>query len=413
MTETEPSSIKVFAEYLNNLRAVNLYVTLPIELFDGPPPKLFVNSGIITFPKLGSVKIVLQDLDIENCTDVGPRSLDKSTLCYRLLVKPAAGQGSAAAEIVQNFEKTVDEGARNLVKNSINKIALKEGEKYQISCRFCENTLSGIVSFDRIRPLPSRNWVENAHELWYCHPPEGSGLGQDVAVRLDKINLEQESIQSKSIVELLQNPDLNYLFYGPCNWALNKSIVEGVIRQGVKAECKKCSSELGSFTSESCVKIWDYGVRWSIEETKTDPKTRAFDSFKRIVFATIYELSDHPTFRFTLSSVEKGNSVFLWNIDRNLQIYEQTTVNPESHDTIPLEKRKVAKFFFAQTVNDELLVSDPREVVIVRESEENEESILTVPDFVYKVGVEKLKETGLVYSRSAQSLQCGYLVFEL
>lgn len=445
MEQTDHKSIRVFAEYLSNLRAVNLYITLDSNYLDpSVTPVLSINSNVIQIPGLGRFKIVLNELNLEDCNDLPPRSLDNNILCYRLVVKPETFRGSVAAEIVSNFEKTVDEGAKNLVKNSINNVALKEGTFYRLECRFCSKFLSESVKFDRIRPLPSKNWVENASELWYCHPPEptnSQGLHQDMSARLNKMHLENSN-QNKSIVELLKNPDLNYCFYGPCNWAVNKDIVKFVCRNdslencGVsRADCSHCGNELGSFTSENCVKIWDYGVRWVensdactqtqdsnthvVEEASSTADNseittnRAFLNFKSIVFATIYELSDHPTFRFTVSSIFKGNSIFLWNIDRNLTVYPQKSVELTSGETTILERSKVAKFFFAVRVNNLVNISDPREVLIIQESEQNEQSILTIPDYVYKVGVDKLKATSVMYSRNEQTLQCGFLPYDV
>ncbi|CAL8090109.1 unnamed protein product [Orchesella dallaii] len=409
-SKSDIKSIKVFAEYLHNLRAVNLYVFVPnYVLDDSRIAVVSVNSNKIEW--------ILDDE----------------------FVKPESGYGSTGVEVVSNFEKTVDEGAKNLVKNSINNVALKEGTLYRIKCRFCSNFLSESVKFDRIRPLPSKNWVENAHELWFCHPPESGApvLHQDMSARLDKINLAtssedgpSSSDSSKTIVELLKCPDKNYCFYGPCNWAINKDLVSSVERNSaddnlvILAECPDCGNEIGNFTSEFCVKLWDYGVEWveqiqaltnpiSNQEGQSSAADRAVHNFKSIVYATIYELSDHPTFRFTVTSSSRGNSLFLWNIDRNLSVYEQKSVSVNANDFTILKRSKVAKFFFAVKEDNVSPITDPREILIIQESEQNEQNILTLPKFVYKAGVETLRSTSMLYSREEQSLQCGYLIYDV
>ncbi|ODM89692.1 m7GpppX diphosphatase, partial [Orchesella cincta] len=445
-SSSDTKSIKVFAEYLHNLRAVNLYVFVPNYVLDDSRVavvSVYSNKIELILSDECTCKLILEGLLLQDCCKLPPRTLSKGVLCYRLVVKPESGYGSTGAEVVSNFEKTVDEGAKNLVKNSINTVALKEGTLYRIKCRFCSNFLSESVKFDRIRPLPSNNWVENAHELWFCHPPETGHapvLHQDVSARLDKINLSKggdedqssSSDASKTIVELLKCPDKNYCFYGPCNWAINKDIANGVQKNTSftdnpipRADCLHCNNEIGSFTSEFCVKIWDYGVEWvdqaqlltNTEGIQKEPSnsatSRLAQNFKSIAFATIYELSDHPTFRFTVTSTCKGNSLFLWNIDRNLSVYEQEAVSLNADDFTVLKQCKVAKFFFAVKENNVSLITDPREIVIIQESEQNEQNILALPDYVYKAGVETLRHTSILYSREEQSLQCGYLIYDV
>jgi len=284
--------------------------------------------------------------------------------------------------------------------------------------------------------------VENAHELWFCHPPETGApvLHQDMSARLDKINLASSgedgqcssSDSRKTIVDLLKCLDKNYCFYGPCNWAINKDLVNSVQRNSatdnlmITAECSHCENEIGNFTSEFCVKIWDYGVEWVEQTELTNPESnqkhqeaqssaadRVADNFKRIVFATIYELSDHPTFRFTVTSSSKGNSLFLWNIDRNLSVYEPKFVSINADDFTSLKRCKVAKFFFAVKENNVSPITNPREIVIIQESEQNEQNILAVPNLIYKAGVETLRSTSMLYSREEHSLQCGYLIYDV
>lgn len=440
-------SIKAFAEYLHNLRAVNLYITLPTS-YCNPVPLLSISQNIITISTCSNLQLILDSINLENCSSLPPRcTIDSSTnysnsYCYRLVVKPLLAQhGSAAAEVVENFTKIVDQGAKQLIRNSLNPVALREHTNYLLSCRFCKGVLGEGLNFARIRPLPSKNWVENASELWYCHPPSSSSNSTsstpqgDVAERLNKISLASQS-ESKSILELITNPEVNYLFYGPCNWALNKANVKNIVKSSspecspvIRANCGTCSSELGSFTSEQCVKLWDFGVEW-LEAGQTSPSppsssssqnisSKALQNFKSIIFATIYELSDHPTFRFTASSIYRGNSVFLWNIDRNLVVFPEKSV-PLGNNfdkevvIVKLEQVRVAKFFYAVKTNNLLEIREPKEIALVQETEQNPENVLTIPDYIYKAGISSLRLSGKMYGRNeGGNMQCGFLQYDV
>jgi len=241
--------------------------------------------------------------------------------------------------------------------------------------------------------------------------------------------------RQKNIFEILQSPDNSACYYGPCFWVINPEIVPAVITTeseecftNSKAICLYCQQEVGIYKSKSCLELWDFGIEWihispfkqsvtttSVAGAKNEmPETRAISNFRKTVFASLYEWSFNATCKILLRSVGNSNSLFLWNIDRNLTIFLASVPCPcAENGTVRIQPQKVIKFLYAPSYDGKSTVENPFDLNVISESSGLEDHSVVVPSIVFSKGTSLLERTSLLYLNEKKSFKCGYLTLNI
>jgi hypothetical protein len=401
-----------------------------------------------------NIGVSLSGLVFEPVMNKPMQTLADKTGHFRLVTRPQnALSGSGRAEVIsRNFQNSAfDDGISNLLKNSLNDVALIEHNPYVVKCQKCESVLSGDIplTFKKIRPLPGANWEENANDLWFCHHPHppkehchtsadpSSSIAVEItmsppntgtAVTEDLSNLRiSQSPQRVSAYTEIRSPHKLACYYGPCYWAVNPINFPKVrtADPGDPSEastvksafCSNCNLEVGLFRSDRCLILWDYGVVW-IHGSKFTSSSESFGAdtidekveknFKKAVFAALHEWAFNLTCKLLVNAVDLQESLFLWNIDRNLTVYEGSFDNNCNSNI--LSPMKVAKFMFC-TISEGHPVDQSNPVNgKVFESGGSDHQI-TVPSIVLKKGIEIMQTSSIVYLPTLDTLKCGYLTF--
>jgi hypothetical protein len=426
----------ILANYLPAISVLNVSIIYPFPNVESSILRVQENS--ISFPSLNDLTITFEGIDFESETPMmKPVSVTRSTLFnYRLITKPPkSSSGSSVNEFIAKSADTheEDEGLTKMRKYFLSspQPVVQENVQLSVSCRSCSNILGTNITFKKVRALPSGNWDEKANDLWFCHPPGGCGSGghtheSNVETLTDSVkgtHISDDSPSPKSIFDMIANPDPQTCLYNPCDWAVNRNLIQGKFEvcnvSGVDViVCTNCKSELGSVFSEKCVSLWDFGVVWLKEDEEIQLKEKssctdkAVENFKRSLFAHISELSfSPPPCQFIIKSSSNPKSqAFLWNTDRNMLVYHsyfQTHLSSE----LKISPVKVAKFMFLQTSsNGNFETSNPYEESLISDVEKDDSVHLFIPDAVYEAGMNYLNEKSNFYAFSS-GFRCGFLPY--
>ena len=395
--------IIAIAEFLPKLSVINLFIC-----------NLNSSSEIVVGERSIRVSKFNIVLYFENIRFVQPDSpkvtFVQSTLHCRLIVQPVQTvSGSFATQIIEKSSSAYESTLKHLFTASQNEMILTENEFYSVQCRSCSQHLVSNISFVKIRQLPGFSWEERANDLWYCHPPhehehkhpKTEDCINTVTEQVKKINLEETS---RNIISILTSPDHNMCLYGPCFWIIHKKHIQDTLVRctGVSsvAVCSDCKSEVGIFTSDQSIQLWNSGIIWT-KDTSTGPlkeiENPALEDFKKIVCSIIRESTNLFTCKFLLKCVDSDEGIFLWNLDRNLTIFT-TTLNASGEEvSLKLKPQRSVKLMFSTTLHDPFIdFSDLDQQV-------------TVPNRVFVAGLIALQTTSSYSSET--SLKSGYLIY--